>query len=434
MLLDAPKPVRSTLDNGLRVVCVPQPLLHTAAVSLHVRVGSRFETRELNGCSHFLEHMLFRGTPSFGSAHEQALALERLGGTLYAATHSDFGLMSLSLPPENLEAALDIFAEVTMHPRFTAIELERAIIREEILETLDDNGHQIDPDNLSRALMFGDHPLGFPITGSVHTLQRMGVEQLRKHHALHYTAANSVLCFAGAIDPSECQTMARRLFGSMNSGHLVSSALASRTQKLPRYRYVENQMSQTDLRLAFRAPGEHDPQEPAAEVLLRLLDDGMSTRLYARVCDEQGLCYNVSADYETYEDDGVLDLGALVQHARAPTVMRELCEIVSEIAREGPVDDELEKTKMRHGWESRAVLDDADALAEFHGLSVLADIADSVDARHREIMSVTAEQVRDVARRIFRPDNVSGVAVGLLEESDKKQLEQIVKGFKEPRP
>ncbi|MBI5537297.1 MAG: insulinase family protein [Deltaproteobacteria bacterium] len=430
MSLDAPKPIRTVLDNGLRVVCVPHAALHTAAVSLHVRVGSRFETRELNGCSHFLEHMLYRGTASFASAHEQALAIERLGGTLYAATHSDFGLMSLSLPPENLEAALGIFAEVMTSPRFTAIDLERAIIREEILETLDDNGHQIDPDNLSRALMFGDHPLGFPITGSIHTLQRMGVDDLRRHHALHYTAANSVLCLAGAIDPDDGVKIASRLFGSLPTGQVVAATPPPRTQKHPRYKYVENQMSQTDLRLAFRAPGEHDPQEPAAEVLLRVLDDGMSTRLYARICDEKGLCYDVSADYETYEDDGVLDLGAVVQHERAPVVMRELCEIVSEIARDGPTDEELDKTRMRHGFESRQVIDDADALADFHGLSALAGIADSVDARRQEILSVTAEQVRDVARRIFRPEGVCGVAVGLLEEPQKKALEQIVKGFK----
>ena len=97
----------------------------------------------------------------------------------------------------------------------------------------------------------------------------------------------------------------------------------------------------------------------------------------------------------------------------------------------GPSDDELEKARMRQGWESRQVLDDADGLADFHGLSVLAGIADTVDARHREILAVTREQVRDVARRIFRADNVNGVAVGLLEEPHKKELEQIVKSFSE---
>ena len=109
MQIPAPAPQRTTLANGLVVVCVPSPSLHSASVFLHIRAGSRFESLQCNGRSHFLEHMLFRGTPTFGSAHEQALALERLGGTLYAATHTDFGVMSLSLPPENLQSALAIF-------------------------------------------------------------------------------------------------------------------------------------------------------------------------------------------------------------------------------------------------------------------------------------------------------------------------------------
>ena len=429
MIPDAPAPLRTVLANGLRVVCVPQPSLHTAAVSLHLRVGSRFETREQNGCSHFLEHMLFRGTASFATAHEQALAFERLGGTLYAATHTDFGIMSLVLPPENLQPAFALFSEVAVSPRFSDIELERAIIREEILEMLDDDGHQIDPDNLSRALIYPDHALGLPITGTLQTLDRLGEPELRAHHALHYTAANMVLTFAGAIDPSACQQMARQFFGPVAAGTPIPIRPASRSQRQPRFKYVENQMSQTDLRLAFRAPGEHDPQEPAAEVLLRVLDDGMSTRLYADVCDAKGLCYDVSADYETFEDDGVLDVAAVVQHARAPVVMREICELVAQLARQGPDDEELYKARTRHGWESQALLDDAGQLADFHGLSALADIADTIDARHAEIASVTREQVRAVAQRIFRPENLSAVAVGMLEEPQRKQLEQIIKSF-----
>jgi predicted Zn-dependent peptidase len=414
----------------LLVVCIPQPALHAAAVSLHVRTGSRYESRQSNGVSHFLEHMLFRGTPRFASAHEQALALERLGGTLYAATHADFGVMSLSLPPENLEAAFDVFAEIATRPRFSDVELERAIIREEILEALDDDGHQVDPDNLSRELMFGPHALGFPITGSLETLGALGVDELREHHARHYTASNAVLCFAGAIEPDACVRAAERHLGTLQAGERVAIARAPDGQREPRFRYVENQTSQTDLRLAFRAPGELDAEEPAAEVLLRVLDDGMSTRLYARLCDERGLCYDVSADYETYEDDGVLDLSALVQHARAPEVVREMCEIVREIARDGPTEQELDKVKTRHRWESLALLDDADALADFHGLAELARITADPGERHAEIARVSREQVRQAARRIFRPERLSAVAVGVLEEPERRTLERIVRGFR----
>lgn len=423
------EPSRTLLPNGLTVICVPMPGMHTTALTLHVRVGSRFESRELNGVSHFLEHMLFRGTPTLRSAHHQALALERLGGTLYAATHTDFGILSLTLPPDNFEEALAVFAEVAKHPIFTDIEVERAIIREEILESLDEDGHQIDPDNLSRAAIYGDHPLGFPITGSLQSLNRLDQQHLRSHHALHYTGRNCVLTVAGPVDPHACNAAVAKHFADLPAGERVGASPASRTQKQARFKYVENSMSQTDLRLAFRAPGEHDPDEPAAEVLVRLLDDGMSTRLYARVCDELGLCYDVSADFETLEGDGVLDLAATVQHERAPVVMKELCGVVSALAREGPSDDELTKAKARHGWEMQSILDDPTGIAEFHGLAALARISGTPEARHAEIQEVTGAQVQEVARKIFRPENVCGIAVGVLEDRIRREVEQLVRGF-----
>src|SRR5262245_11577036 len=174
------------LGNGLKLVLVPQPAVHRAVASLYLRVGSRFETAEDNGISHFLEHMVFRGTPSLPSAHDQALAFERLGATLYAATHVDHGVMTVSVPPANLDRVLALLGEVAVAPRFTDIEVERGIVREEILEDLDDEGRDIDADNLARALIYEHHPLGFTITGGLETLSRFDERMLRAHHGRHY--------------------------------------------------------------------------------------------------------------------------------------------------------------------------------------------------------------------------------------------------------
>ena len=117
------------LGNGLKVVLVPLPHVHSAVASLYLRVGSRFETEQNNGISHFLEHMLFRGTENLPTAHEQALAFERLGATLYAATHVDHGVMSVSVTPKNLLKVLPLLGEVTRAPLFTDIDVERGIVR-----------------------------------------------------------------------------------------------------------------------------------------------------------------------------------------------------------------------------------------------------------------------------------------------------------------
>src|SRR5580700_5508992 len=193
-------PHTATLANGLRVLVVPQPQLHRAHVALWARVGSRFEGRKDNGISHFLEHMIYRGTRRVRSAHEVNLAFERLGGSLFASTQVDHGIFSLSLPPESLDAATALFGEVLSQPAFLDIDVERGIVLEEILEDLDDEGRQVDPDNLSRALIYGDHPLGMTITGTEAHVRAFDEATLRRWHQEHYVADNAVLAFSGAVD------------------------------------------------------------------------------------------------------------------------------------------------------------------------------------------------------------------------------------------
>lgn len=418
------------LPNGLPVVLVPQPSVHRAVASLYLRVGSRFETTQTNGLSHFLEHMVFRGTESLPTAHAQALAFERLGGTLYAATHVDHGVMSVSVPPVSLPRVLELLGEVTATPRFSSIEVERGIVREEILEDLDDDGRDIDADNNVRALMYDKHPLGFTITGELDAIDRFDEQMLRTHHARHYTAANAVLCVAGRIgDPDACMRVIERCFGVIPPGEQVTAEAPGAGQKRPRFRFVENQSSQTDLRVAFRAVSERDAMEPAVEMLLRVLDDGMSTRLYERICDRMGLCYDVSGMFEAYEDDGVVDIAAGVQHDRATVVVKEILALVRELCEEGPREDELAKARDRHLWSVEAMLDDAEATAGFHGLTALANVARTPEERHAQLSRVTPADVREAALAIFRPERLSVVAVGLLRASEQAKLERVVRSF-----
>ena len=418
------------LPNGLKLVLVPQPSMHRAVASLYLRVGSRFETPENNGISHFLEHMVFRGTESLKSAHEQALAFERLGGTLYAATHVDHGVMSVAVPPANLARILPLLGEVTTSPRFTEIEVERGIVREEILEDLDDEGRDVDPDNISRALIYDKHPLGYTITGAIAALARFDEPALHAHHARHYSGENAVLCLAGRLgDLGQLTALVERCFGAMPRGARVPVAAPPNGQKRPRFRFVENQSSQTDLRICFRGPSERDPREPAVEMLLRVLDDGMSTRLYERICDRLGLCYDVSGMFECYEDDGVIDVAAGAQHERVTQVTKEIFSLLHDLAEHGPKEEELEKARDRHLWSIEAMQDDAEGVAGFFGLAALANIARTPMARHEEIMAVSAADVRDAAQAVFRPEGLSVVAVGLLREAEERRLEKAIKAF-----
>ena len=196
----------------------PQPQLSRAHVALYVRVGSRFENEKTNGLSHFLEHMIYRGTARLPSAHAVNYEFEKLGGYLYAATQTDFGIFSVTLPPESLDQASALFGEVLRAPSFFDIEVEKGIVCEEILEDLDDEGRQVDADNLSRALIYPHHPLGYTITGDEARVRSFDRTMLLDHHARHYTAANSVLAFSGNIDAARVMALAARDFDALKAG------------------------------------------------------------------------------------------------------------------------------------------------------------------------------------------------------------------------
>jgi predicted Zn-dependent peptidase len=417
------------ITNGLRVVVVPQPWLHRAHVALWARVGSRFETREDNGISHFLEHMIYRGTRRVRSAHAVNLAFERLGGSLFASTQVDHGIFSLALPPESLDEACALFGEVLSQPAFLDIDIERGIVLEEILEDLDDEGRQVDADNLSRALIYGSHPLGFTITGGQAHVQTFDEAMLRRHHARHYTTGNAVLAFSGAVDEANALRIAERDFGGLARAGRIGTNAPQQVQKRARLQIVENVSSQTELRVCLRAFAETDALRPALEVLMRVVDDGMSTRLYHRLCDARGLCYDVSAGYDGYEDDGVVDVAAGVQHKRAALVTREILAMFEELAREGPTSEELDKARRRIAWDARALYDSAEETAAFYAGGLLLERPSTPESHMADLIRVQADEVRAAARHLARPERLNVVAVGLLEEGEDRRLEQAVEGW-----
>jgi predicted Zn-dependent peptidase len=418
-----------TLANGLRVAVAPAPHIHRAHVALYVRVGSRYETRSTNGLSHFLEHMLYRGTERLRSAHAVNLAFEELGGYLHASTQSDFGVFSVTLPSESLDAASALFGEVIRAPSFFDIDAEKGIVCEEILEDLDEEGRQVDADNLSRELIYPDHPLGFTITGDLERVRSFDLPMVRGHHRKHYTAPGSVLVYSGAIEPARCLELAERDFGKLPRSEPVASRAPVHGQTKARLLVVPNQSSQTHLRVCFRALPEWTPQRAALDVLMRVIDDGMSARLYHRVCDDKGLCYDVSAGYEGYEDDGVVDFAASVQHSRVAEVASEILSMMTELAESGPTEDEIGKAKRRHAWDVRALVDSPEELAGFCGLGELWKHPETPADRLSAMARVTRDDVTGVARVLASPERLNVVAVGTLDRDEQKRLSEAVKGW-----
>ena len=419
-------PPQITLANGLRVVALEQPNLHRALVALYVRVGSRFETEKTNGLSHFLEHMLYRGTPLLKTAHDVNLAFESLGGYLYAATQVDYAVFSVAVPVESLDAACDLFANVLTEPTFADIDLEKGIVCEEILEDLDDDGRQIDADNLSRALIYPNHPLGFTITGSEKTVRSFDVPMLHALHSQHFVADGSILVFAGNVAEKRAFSLAEKCFAKFPCGARPTTLPPPQTQKKPRLLVLENSSSQTELRISFRAIAEGSPEKPTMDMLMRLIDDGMSTRLYHRICDARGLCYDVTAGYDGYEDDGVVDFAAGVQHSRAAQVTSEILALMRELATDGPTGDELDKARRRHAWELAAMADSAEDTAGFYAHGMLFGRNPTTANSNRVLANVTKDDVRALAAKLCEPNRLNAVAVGLLESDEEKRLRDAI--------
>ena len=423
------QPRFETLSNGLPVVVAPQPGLARAHVALYVRVGSRYETAKQNGISHFLEHMLYRGTPRLPRAHDVNLAVESLGGYLYAATQVDFGVYSITLPAETIAETTQLFGEIIANPTFVDIDIEKEIVCEEILEDLDDDGRQIDADNLSRELIYPNHPLGWTITGDEKRVRSFTKAMLQEAHARHYNAANSVLVFSGNVDPDAALKLADTHFGTLPRGTRVTSAAPVHDQTRARFDLVDNVSSQTELRVCFRAVPDKLQHRATMDMMLRLLDDGMSTRLYHRVVDDKGLCYDVSASYDGYDDDGILDFAAGVQHARAATVAAEITGLMKDLAASGPAAAELEKARRRHRWDMRAMLDSPEEVAGFYAAGILFDRKESVEERLEANAAVSSQDIRDLAGLIATPDRLNVVAVGPLEDLEDKGLEAVVTSY-----
>ncbi|MEO7093178.1 MAG: pitrilysin family protein [Polyangiales bacterium] len=413
----------------MRVVAIPRDTLHRTAVALYVEVGSRHETRALNGISHFLEHMLYRGTATHPTAHQQNYAFEALGGTLYAATHADHTYVGISVPPASLAAVLELLGEVVRAPRFSDLALERRIVREEIMEDLDEDGRQIEPDNVTRAVAFGDHPLGYTITGPVDALEGFDEPKLRAHLDRHYVGRNAVLAVSGACDAREVFALARKHLGALPAGAPQKPAPFLPTQHGVRRKHVPSPGSQTDLRVSFVTPGERHPIAPAIELLMRVLDDGMSTRLYHRLCDAGGLVYDTHAEWEAYADCGIVDITGEVAHERLPEVVETIFRTTRELVDEGPTPAELQKARDRHRWGCEAALDGAEDLLGIIGGAVFFERPRSLAQQAARFDGLQPSDVAAAAREVFRRDRMQFVTVGTLRGDVRERVLARVKAY-----
>ena len=406
----------SRLAPGLRVVTEELPALRSVAVGFWVGTGSRDEPDEVAGASHFLEHLLFKGTAS-RSAHDIAEAIESVGGDMNAFTTQELTAFYVRVPDERLDLALDILSEIVWGPALRAedVDAERQVILEEIRmrdDTPDDLVHE-----LFGAALFPGDPLGREVLGTKESIESMTPEAIAGYHRRHYRPGNVVVAAAGNLTHDHVvERVSAHLDGvggerpaRPDLAHLPPESLA----------LLERPTEQAHVVLGMRALSRHDPDRYALMVLNQVLGGGMSSRLFQEVRERRGLAYSVYSYRHSFQDAGAL----AVYVGTAPERMDESLAVVeAELARivaEGGVDTrELEASKGH--LKGSMALSLESSISRMHRIGSSELTLGEVPTLDDLVARIEAVEASDIARVVERvlagPDRTLAV-VGPFEES-----------------
>ena len=332
-----------TLSNGLTVASVRLPGFRTASVGAYVRIGSRHEPDGLNGISHFLEHMAFKGTET-RDARQISFEAERVGATMNAYTAKDHTAYYMILLAEHVATALDVLADVVSRSTFPPeeIERERSVILQELGDAADDPQDLVQDHFDLKA--FPGQPLGRPILGNPKVIRSVERDALVEYLHRHYTAANMVVVGVGGIEHESFAEGVERHFGALPAG---SATLTEPARYGGGYRNIDDDFGQVSVALGWAAPGRDDPRFPACELLGELFGGGMSSPLFQAVRERRGLAYSVDAFTEGQHDCGIFQVAASV----APKNLRAFFDVVGEelaMLGERIEPDDLERARNQH--------------------------------------------------------------------------------------
>jgi len=396
---------RTVLPGGLRVVTEYVPSVRSASVGLWVNVGSRDEGPTVAGAAHFLEHLLFKATPSRTSV-QIAQAVDAVGGELNAFTSKEHTCYYAHVLDDDLEMAVDLVADVVLNGVCAPadVELERDVVLEEIAMRDDDPEDTLGDVFLSA--MFGDHPVGRPVIGSVESVSSMTRQQLHSFHARRYTPERMVLAVAGNIDHDHVVALARAFFGPRlvkGLKPLPPRKGAGRLPGGPDLTLIGRDCEQTHLTLGVRVPGRHWQSRWALSVLNTAVGGGLSSRLFQQIRETRGLAYSVYSAVDAFADSGAFSVYAGCLPERFEEVVRLTAEVLETVAREGITESEcrIAKGSLRGGL-LLGLEDSASRMNRLGRSELNYGEYRSLTSTLRQIEQVTVEDVNVVARKVLR--------------------------------
>lgn len=417
------------LPNGLRVVAVEMPHLHSAEIAVYLKVGGRNDPAAKAGLSHFLEHMLFRGTAEFPSNLELETAFEVIGGAVNAATDEESTCYFSRVHPEHVGEGIRLFASMLLRPTLPGLAIERRIITEEALEDINERGEEVNPHNLASRLLWPDHPLGMPTIGYLETIDSFTEEDLRRHLAEFYVPANAVVVVVGDVNPDTAFVAAAEAFGAWTGPTPPAAAPPTNRQSAPQAAFVEDSDSQIHLQLAFRGFARQDPRIMTSRLLRRILCGGGSSRLHLSLRERLGIVYSVDASIAAYEETGSFAIELSTTPENLPLAVAEVLKEAGCLATEPVPATELARVKRGYFFDLEYSRDSTYEMQVRYGWGELMGLVRHIEEDRAEAGAVDDGAIRATARALFAPRNLNLVAVGPWKGAIRKEVDRIVQRY-----
>ncbi|MDO8604784.1 MAG: pitrilysin family protein [bacterium] len=417
---------KKVLPNGLRMIAVPMVDNPTVTVLVLVEAGSKYESKEKNGISHFLEHMCFKGTTTRPNTSDLSKELDTLGCEFNAFTGQEYTGYYAKGKAGDFPKLIDIISDLYINPllKEDEIQKEKGVIVDEI-NMYDDmpmqKVHEVWMD-----LLYGDQPAGWAITGERDVVRGMSRKDFVAYRKAHYVAGATTVIVSGNVDASVAFKEISKKFKGIAENKKGGKKKTRDTQSAPQVALKHKETDQTHFILGVRTFPVYDKRNPILSVLGGVLGSGMSSRLFRKIRGEMGVGYYVNAGNSTSTDSGYFAVSAGVANDRLEEVLRAVMVELDSVKNSLVPEDEISKVKEHLIGRTYLGLESSDDLAEYYGMQeIMRREIRTPKEREKIIRSVTAEEIRNMARKIFVEKNLNLALIGPA--NDEKALKSLLK-------
>jgi predicted Zn-dependent peptidase len=410
---------RTAFDNGLRILITPMPHTRSVGLGIFTGIGSRYESEQERGISHFIEHMMFKGTERRPSAQQIAEAIEGLGGVMNANTGNEVTAYWAKVAHHHLPVALDVLVDMFRHSKFehNEVEKERQVIIQEI-------SHMMDmPDSwvhvLIAQLIWPAHPVGWEIAGTKESVAGITRQHMLDYIANTYTPRNTVISLAGKLDQDKVLEQLGAELGAWKAEQARSFLPATEAPPGPNLCVEFKETEQAHLCVGMRGLSMNDPDRFKLRVLNVILGEGMSSRLFLEIREKRGLAYSVGSYTSYLRDTGAIVVYAGVPPQKAEDVVSAVMEQLDLLRQSAVPEAELNKAKEFVKGHTLLRMEDTFANAQWFGQQeVLDQKVLTVDEFVEELDAVTSTDVQEVSQRLFAAEQLNLAIVGPFKKEE----------------